>query len=284
MIKKIVFGLSIIAVIAIAIYEGLPERVMTWWNGGQQVATLLDRVRSEHGLPDPLFGPLDAISSHLSVSGVVEETNKHRAQQGLLPLSIDSELQLAAERKLDDMFAQQYFAHESPDGLQPADVISAAGYEYLVVGENLALGNYKDDATLVQAWMDSPGHRANILSQKFSEIGVAVKKAEYEGREVWMAVQEFGTPLTACPTVAKDLLNQINANQAKIATEESALEQRRATLKPQNYESQAEYNRAVNSYNRDVQELNRLINSTKQLVNEYNQRVNEFNKCLENNA
>ena len=61
------------------------------------------------------------------------------------------------------------------------------------------MGNFKNDQDLVSAWLNSPGHRANILNTRFTEIGTAVLKGFYEGREVWMAVQEFGLPLSSCP-------------------------------------------------------------------------------------
>jgi len=121
--------------------------------------------------------------------------------------------------QLDDIFEKQYFAHISPEGLGPSDLAEKSGYEYIMIAENLALGNFKDDNTLVNAWMDSPGHRANILNNRYTEIGVAVGKGFFSesnennkeeiATEVWIAVQEFGLPLSSCPKPEESLLNTI---------------------------------------------------------------------------
>ncbi len=134
----------------------------------------------------------------LSASGVFEETNNERVQQNIPPLVYNQTLAKAALAKVDDMFKYQYFEHVSPQGKAPADFVTGAGYAYLTTGENLALGVFEDDKELVKAWMDSPGHRANILGKQFTEIGVAVKKGLFEGDMVYLAVQEFGKPASVC--------------------------------------------------------------------------------------
>src|SRR6185369_15716694 len=118
---------------------------------------------------------------------------------GLPALKENALLDKAAKKKLDDMFAQQYFEHINPQGKGPSDLAKSVGYDYIAIGENLALGNFKNDAELVQAWMDSPGHRANILNKQYTEIGVAVGQGTYEGKKTWLAVQEFGRPTSSCP-------------------------------------------------------------------------------------
>jgi len=107
----------------------------------------------------------------LTVKGVIDNTNKQRALNGDLPvLKENFKLNFSAEKKLQDMFVKQYFEHNSPEGIGVGDLGLQAGYEYIIIGENLALGNFKDDASLVDAWMASPGHRANILNKKYTEI------------------------------------------------------------------------------------------------------------------
>ena len=179
------------------------------------------------------------------------------------------------------MFRQQYFEHESPDGKHPADVIKATGYDYLVVGENLALGNYENDQVLVEAWMNSPGHRANILDGKFEEIGVAVGKGMFEGKEVWLAVQEFGTPSSSCPNPGAGIKSQIEQNRLSIQAEETSLATLKKQIEANKYRTREEYDNAVAEYNRRADALNELIDRTKALVNDYNSQVNSFNRCLE---
>ena len=118
----------------------------------------------------------------LSQNDVIDLTNKARATYGSLPaLKENSKLDFSAEKKLQDMFMKQYFEHVSPSGIGVGDLANQISYEYIVIGENLALGNFKDDQALVDAWMASPAHRANILNKHYTEIGVAVGKGTFEG-------------------------------------------------------------------------------------------------------
>lgn len=282
--NKVLAGILLGGFILIALMEGLPQRAANWLKSEQNWASLFSKETLQQSLPGPLLGPLDLTPSELTRDGVIEQTNKQREQNGGTALHMNEKLNLAARAKLDDMFRQQYFEHESPDGKTPADLIGATGYEYLVVGENLALGNFANDTALVEAWMNSPGHRANILDGKFNEIGVAVGKNIYQGREVWMAVQEFGSPLSNCPSPSEGLKAQIETNRTQIQTWEAELAQKKQTIDDDKYHSRSAYNQAVSEYNELAKKLNGLVEDTKGLVNHYNQEVNSFNQCLEDNA
>lgn len=285
MSTKLVASVLLVLGITVAVFEGVPKEAIEWFSQTNVGAKVLSYVKDEQHLSGLLRGPLDALEkSELSASGIVTWTNTQREAQGLLPLHENAQLRKAAEAKVDDMFAKQYFEHESPDGKSPADVIRKAGYTYIVVGENLALGNFKNDEVLVQAWMDSPGHRANILNGKFQEIGTAAKKGMFEGKEVWLAVQEFGAPLSACPTTGTELKAQIDSNRTQLATNQSELQRQKAALSANRYKSQDEYNAAVAKYNALVEQTNALADSTQQLVTEYNNSVNAFNACLESKS
>lgn len=285
MTMKLIIKILIVVGLVAAIHEGIPQRGWEWITHTEVGSKLLSVAGGEEHLSGLLRGPLDALnSSNLTNTGIVTWTNNQREAQGLVPLHENAQLRAAAEAKVDDMFAKQYFEHESPDGKSPADVIGASGYTYIVVGENLALGNFKDDETLVQAWMDSPGHRANILNAKFQEIGTAAKKGMFEGKEVWLAVQEFGAPLSACPSPEAGLKSRIDANRAQLAANQSELQRQKAALNANRYKSQEEYNAAVGKYNRLVEQNNALADATQELVANYNTGVNEFNRCLESNS
>ena len=132
--------------------------------------------------------------------------------------------------------------------------------------------------------MNSPGHRANILDGKFDEIGVAVGKGMYEGKEVWRAVQEFGSPLSNCPSVSSNLKYQIEDNKATIARLEAELATEKERIDSNYYRTNEEKNRAIAAYNEKANTLNGIIDQTKVLVNDYNKAVSDFNSCLENNA
>ena len=209
-----------------------------WENTSVQDLMLpLSELREEI-TPAPLRSSLGGPQGKLTIAGVLSETNHHRAEAGVAPLTGDATLNTAAANKLADLFALQYFAHDSPDGRGPSDVVDNVGYQYIRVGENLALGNFADDATLVQAWMDSPGHRASILKEGFDEIGIAVGSGTFDGRETWIAVQTFTKPLSACPNIDTNLQSkfevalaayeddndQLNARRAEIDREQAAVE------------------------------------------------------------
>ncbi len=240
-------------------------------------------VEAEQYLPEPLRAVIDSAQSHLTVAGVLFETNQARKQEGLLGLKQNSLLDKSAQKKLEDMFAKQYFDHISPQGVGPAGLASGVGYEYVVVGENLALGRFKDDKTLVEAWMNSPGHRANILHKRFSEIGIAVGKGQFEGRETWLAVQSFATPLSACPEVSGGLKVQLETNNQEITVLQIQLEQLKQQMAEVGQNNPSKYNELVFRHNVLADRINNLIDSTKSLTGQYNGQVNMFNNCLKSN-
>ena len=147
---------------------------------------------------------------------------------------------------------------------------------------NLILGNFSSEKEVVQEWMDSPGHRANILNNRYAEIGVAVIKGTYKGESVWIGVQEFGLPLSTCNEPSISQKNQINSNQNQLDFLSAEINQKRAEIDNVNRRS-AGYNILVREYNDLVSQYNLLANETKNLVNQYNQEVNNFNACVAGN-
>ncbi len=282
--SNIFWAILIFFVIVVGGMSGGPQKVYEWASDQPAVQRLLNRVVEHQLLPGPLRGTLESITGDLTRDGVISYTNEARSVAGLPPMRMNDKLNRAAKVKLDDMFAKQYFEHESPDGKAPADLITEAGYEYLVVGENLALGNFGTDAILVDAWMNSPGHRANILHDRFQEIGVAVGKGTFEGKTVWLAVQEFGTPMSTCPSPSTALKTEINANRNQIQIWQTELEQQKRKLETTKYSSQEAYQRDQDAYNELVRQINEKLNRTKEQVEQYNLQVNDFNACLEKNG
>ena len=116
--------------------------------------------------------PATAVSSSFAES-IVAAMNRERAARGLEPLQLESRLSLAAEDRVEDMLAKRYYEHVSPDGVNPFSWVRARGYRYRLIGENLALG-YRGSQSVVTGWMNSPGHRDNILKSGFNEVGIAV--------------------------------------------------------------------------------------------------------------
>jgi uncharacterized protein YkwD len=102
---------------------------------------------------------------------VIDLVNAERAAQGLHPLTVDDNLATAVRDHSEDMGLQGYFSHTSLDGRTVPDRITAAGYSFNTYGENIAGGQPTPEA-VIDAWMGSSGHRANILSPIFCDIGV----------------------------------------------------------------------------------------------------------------
>ncbi|MFJ7967639.1 sigma-70 family RNA polymerase sigma factor [Streptomyces sp. NPDC096324] len=125
-----------------------------------------------------------------TVAQVVALVNKERATAGCGPLTEDPQLEDAAQAHSDDMAARDFFEHTNPDGADPGKRITAAGYQWSTYGENIAMGQQTPESVM-ESWMNSPGHRANILNCSFKNIGVGVHKGS--GGPWW--TQDFGAKL-----------------------------------------------------------------------------------------
>jgi hypothetical protein len=135
-------------------------------------------------------------------SEVLDLVNLERAAEGLAPLSYDARLAAAARGHSEDMGLQDYFSHTSLDGRTVSDRISDAGYTWNFIGENIAAGQPTPEA-VIDSWMSSSGHRANILNPNFCDIGVGyayVAASTY--RHYW--TQDFGrqSGVSSCPQIA----------------------------------------------------------------------------------
>lgn len=133
------------------------------------------------------------------------KTNEKRVENGLSELVSNDLLAKAADLKARDMIASDYWAHDSPEGVTPWKWLDDVGYKYTAAGENLAK-NYPNASLTVDAWMASEGHRKNILSDKYSEVGFAVIDGEIEGRAATLVVALYGQPRGELPSTAGQVL------------------------------------------------------------------------------
>ncbi|WP_229925513.1 CAP domain-containing protein, partial [Streptomyces longispororuber] len=131
--------------------------------------------------------PVPAAPSGSKARQVLSLVNAERAKAGCGPLTHNSKLATAAQRHSADMRARNYFDHTSPDGTDPGRRITAAGYKWSTYGENIARGQ-QSAAAVMKSWMNSDGHRANILNCSFKELGVGIE--EGSGGPWW--TQNFG--------------------------------------------------------------------------------------------
>lgn len=154
---------------------------------------------------------------------LVDLANADRTAFALRSLSINPALEKAARLKAEDMAAKSYFAHYSPLGVSPWHWFGEAGYTFVYAGENLAI-QFDDSAAVNIAWMNSPTHRANILSTHFTEIGIAAARGIYQGQETLFVVQMFGSPAQkAASLLGVQRVSSVSGKPPAPTLEESAL-------------------------------------------------------------
>ncbi len=132
-------------------------------------------------------------SSAITINNVLSLTNESRAAYQVSALSLNSKLTSAAQAKADDMAAKGYFSHTSPDGHSPWWFVQQTGYSYMAAGENLAV-DFTEAENVETAWMNSPGHRANILNKNYEQIGIGIASGQFQGHDTTFVVQMFATP------------------------------------------------------------------------------------------
>lgn len=137
------------------------------------------------------FPDVLGFATDIRVEQLFSAINAKRAEAGLGALVLDQRLSRAAALKAQDMFANNYWAHNSPAGKTPWEFVTAAGYRYRVAGENLAK-NFSVSSGVVDAWMASPTHRENIMRGDYKDIGFAVVNGVLGGEETTLVVQMFG--------------------------------------------------------------------------------------------
>jgi len=138
-------------------------------------------------------------AANIPPAEVIGLTNQKRVESGLLPLSYNDALSQAARVKGEHMLANNYWAHVAPDGTEPWGFFIDAGYKYRYAGENLAR-DFSNPQSAVDAWMASPSHKDNLLSEKYKEVGIAVVEGDLGGVDTTIIVQLFGTQLSDAST------------------------------------------------------------------------------------
>ncbi len=285
--RKFLFFLLALVLLGISIFYYWPKinvKIPEIQNFSKKVEeiTKFPEIIQERKIAPP---PLKVIKEEkpeaiLTQKGIIEWTNKQREKYGLAPLKENPLLDETALAKVEDMFENQYFAHESPSGEGVSNLAKKFGYDFLLIGENLAMGNFSSDEDLVLAWMESPGHRENILNEKYQEIGVAVKKGIFEGKEVWIAVQHFGLPSSFCPKPNLSLKDKIEENEKQLSEIEKELLVLQSEIKKFKRWQREEISQKINQYNELVLKYNNLVEETKNLIDQYNFQVSLFNQCL----
>ena len=127
-----------------------------------------------------------------SDKALVDKINLERSKGGLVVLKENDELNRLARERLKDLIENNYFSHTSPYKKSLDDILPASSYDYSVRGENLAYGEFDNEGDVTKSWMNSSGHKYNILYKNFREIGTASSVANYMGGKYVVIVQVFG--------------------------------------------------------------------------------------------
>ena len=139
-------------------------------------------------------------SSVMATSTIISLTNIDRGALGLDDLRSNNKLEKAAQLKANDMASRGYFSHNTPEGKKPWYWFKLAGYNFNYAGENLAV-NFSKPSDMENAWMNSPGHKANIVNVHFKEIGIGIAYGTYNGQPATFVVELFGAePVKAVAT------------------------------------------------------------------------------------
>jgi uncharacterized protein YkwD len=153
---------------------------------------------SAAGCGDASASP-SSVSDHAAVKSTVCLINKQRSARRMRAVRLNGRLSRAAARHAQDMVRRDYFAHTSPSGDTFLQRIKLTGYvegtRAWTVGENLAWGSgtRATPSAIVSAWMNSPGHRANILNRRFREVGIAIVRGAPNGGPGATYVNTFGS-------------------------------------------------------------------------------------------
>ncbi len=216
-------------------------------------------------------------------SQILKYTNQERIKMSLKSLISNNTLDLIADLRIDDLFSNQYFEHTSPDGKTASDLAHNLNYEYLLIGENLALGDFDGEKEIVSAWMDSPGHRANILNGKYTELGTSIKEGLFNGEKTIIAVQIFSLPFSDCSRPNSDtkaLIDSSTISIQKMQEDALLMYDDLNTMKNSPNLDRGYYSQKIQEYNYFARKVNDAIVALKEMIDIYNLEVEEYNSCI----
>ena len=214
-----------------------------------------------------------------TADGILSQVNSYRKTASLAPLEKDALLSMIAENRATDMAAKGYFDHKAPDGSSIADLARKINYPLLLLGENLVVGRSLSDKSTVQALMDSPPHRENILRQVFTEMGIGIVQIDYDFGQAWLVVQAFGTPRNVCPTPNPGLEQHVRDNQKALKLGLEELERVRDELRAGTGDSES-MEALADTFAELEQNHQDARNFTNQLLRDYNNQIESYNACV----
>ncbi len=241
---------------------------------------------AEKGSPSSKASPYTEAASlnHLELtrSNVVWFTNYYRVKQGLKPLTEVGALDRSAAAKGSDMLKYQYFDHTRPGSTTSFDsFIDQQHYDFIKIGENIAMGDFSTSKGVVDAWIKSPPHKRNIMDSLYTEIGVSVVTGNYKGTSGQVFItQHFGDPRANCPIVNDDIKTRIDSLKKILASLKKNVTEKQASIGSEPVTTDPTYDNLVNEYNVLVKSYNELQGQIQSLVSSYNKQVQSFDRCI----
>ncbi len=175
-------------------------------------------------VPFLLYFPKTVFFAEITQSVLINLTNQERQSSDAGILKENETLNQAALLKARDILEKDYFAHFSPEGVSPWYWFEQAGYRYRAAGENLAIG-FLDSEEVNQAWMASPSHKKNIINSKYQDVGIAIAKGDFQGRETVVVVQLFGVPQVLAAGTPEEQPSGVQPQEIALEEEVSAKEE-----------------------------------------------------------
>lgn len=211
---------------------------------------------------------------------IIALANQARFKEELPDLKRNEKLMASAMAKAQDMKDKNYFEHVSPEGLQPWFFAEEVDYQYKTFGENLAEGFFSAE-TVHDGWMNSEGHRANILSKDFEEIGIAILDFEQNGLKSYLVVQHFGTQLKKTDLEPKVVCErssrkQCRSGEKKMDEVKDTIEEQEEIIKDAKKEGATE--ESIEEAEENLEKLEKI----KKDLKKYLKKCDEFiDKCEE---
>ena len=198
------------------------------------------------------------------------------------------------------MFEKQYFAHVSPFGEQASDIAQRIGYRYKIIGENIGSGRFFTNQKVIDGWMQSPGHKKNILSTDVQDLGAAIIKGNMNGQETWIAVQIFGlqspeVSQATCVVPSQALFQEIQVKKTELGDLQDRLTRLKQELDDEHASIETDrrisprstdlnlkikiYNEKSNLHNSYLADMKAKSLVLQSMVNEYNEMLQTYNSC-----
>lgn len=220
----------------------------------------------------------------LNAANILYFINKERTGRGLHALKTDSKLTKSARAKSADMITYNYFAHQSPLDQKKdfAYFIDQQSYIFIRISENLAMGEFSSAQEVVDAWMKSPAHAANILFADYRDTGISVQqKPNPRGGYDTIIVQHFGLKKNTCPSISQEITAALQTIQSDAVTAKQKADDLKKQIDAQQTKlSSDDLDNLIGIYNTTIRSYNALAQKFTAITDQYNKEAEIYNNCI----